>query len=113
LSNVVSASYTLSASAAGQKHSLSLSDSLSAAIGSKATATVDASAMSTATSAGRLLGGEGAEIRGDIKGGVRYKITEVWSFGASAGYKAKLLPVGSDERLKSAVTIEAGLRAIF
>lgn len=113
LSNVVSASYTLSASAVGQKHSLSLSDSLSAAIGSKATATVDASAMSTATSAGRLLGGEGAEIRGDVKGGVRYKITEVWSFGASAGYKAKLLPVGSAERLKSAVTIEAGLRAIF
>ena len=113
LSNVTSASYTLSASASGQKHTLSLSDSLSAAIGSKATATVDVSATSTAVAVSQLLGGEGAEVRGDIKGGVRYKITDVWSLGATAGYSLRLLSAGGAERLKSAVTLEAGLRAIF
>jgi len=113
LSNVTSASYTLSASAGGQKHTLSLSDSLSAAIGSRATATVDVSATSTAVAVGQLLGGEGAEVRGDIKGGVRYKITDVWSLGATAGYSLRLLSAGGAERLKSAVTLEAGLRAIF
>ncbi len=112
LSNVASASYTLSASAGGQKHMLSLSDSLSAAIGSKATATVDVSATSTAPAVGQLLGGEKAEVRGDIKGGVRYKITDVWSVGVTAGYSLRLLSTGA-ERLKSAVTFEAGLRAIF
>ncbi len=113
LSNVASASYTLSASASGQKHALSLSDSLSAAIGSRATATVDVSATSTAPAVGQLFVGEKAEVRGDIKGGLRYKITEVWSFGAAAGYSLRLLSAGGAERLKSAVTLEAGLRAIF
>ncbi|MBP7893189.1 MAG: hypothetical protein KA063_06610 [Firmicutes bacterium] len=113
LANVASASYTLSASASGEKHTLSLSDSLSAALSSKATATVDVSATSTAPAAGLLLGGAGAEVRGDIKGGVRYKITDVWSLGATAGYSVRLLSAGGAERLKSAVTLEAGLRAIF
>lgn len=113
LSNVASVSYTLSASATGKKHSLGLSDSLSMAIGSKTTATVDASAMSMATAAGRLFGGEGTEIRGDIKGGLSYKISGMWSFAASAAYKVKALPVGAAKRLNSAITIEAGVRAVF
>ena len=107
LSNVASASYTLSSSASGQKHTLSLSDSLSAAIGSKATATVDISARRR-----RLPPVSYSAAKGEVRAISREvsTITDVWSFRRRA--ILRLLSAGGAERL-SRGDFEAGLGAIF
>ena len=114
-SNVASAGYTLSSSIAGQRHSLNLSDTLDVVINSKLTTTAQASVKSTAAAFAGLLGGDGADVRGEVKGGLRYNINNVWSLGLSVGYYGRLAgtDAGGGAGLRSAFTIEAGLRATF
>ncbi len=115
LNNVASAAYSLTSSSAltgWQKHSLSLQDSIDYKFSDKLTITGEALIRSTATKIQALSGGDGADIRGALKGGLRYRLSNMWSLGVSLGYHAYRPPIGPDGFLNAA-TLETGLKATF
>ena len=115
LSNVASLAYSLTSSSGSmgvQKHSVSLQDTIDYRLNEKVTITGEASVRSTAPELGALAGGEGSDIRGALKSGLRYRISDMWSFGASAGYNVYKAPASQNGFAKG-LTLEAGLRAVF
>lgn len=115
LSNVASVAYSLTSSSGPmgmQKHSVSIQDTIDYRASEKVTITGEASIRSTASGIQALVGVDGADMRGALKSGIRYRISDVWSLGASAGYHVHKLSAGQDG-FAQALTVEAGLRATF
>jgi hypothetical protein len=78
LSNVASLAYSLTSSSGSmgvQKHSVSIQDTIDYRLNEKVTITGEASVRSTAPELGALAGGEGSDIRGTLKSGLRYRIS--------------------------------------
>jgi len=115
LSNVASVAYSLTLSSGPmgvEKHSVSIQDTIDYRASEKVTITGEASIRSTASELQAVAGGDGADIRGTLKGGLRYRISNVWSLGASAGYHV-YRGLASKDGFAQALTLEAGLRATF
>lgn len=115
LNNMASAAYSLSLSSAltgWQKHTLSVQDSIDYRVSDNLTITGEAVIRSTAGELQALSGKEGAEIKGTLKGGLRYRLTNMWSLQVSLGYHAHRPATGPDG-FSNAVTLETGLRASF
>jgi hypothetical protein len=115
LSNVASVAYSLTSSSGPmgmQKHSASIQDTVDYRASEKVTMTGEASIRSTASELQALAGGDGADIRGALKSGLRYRISDMWSLGASVGYHVHKLPASQDG-FAHGLTLEAGLRATF
>jgi len=91
---------------------VSLQDTIDYRLNEKVTITGEASVRLTAPELGALAGGEGSDIRGALKSGLRYRISDMWSFGASAGYNVYKAPASQNGFAKG-LTLEAGLRAVF
>ncbi len=115
LSNVVSATYSLTSSSAltgWQKHSLSLQDSVDYKFSDKLTMTGEALIRSTATEIRALSGDDATEIKGTLKGGLRYRLSNMWSLGITLGYHTYRSPTGPGG-FANAITLETGLKASF
>ena len=89
-----------------------MQDSIDYKFSDKLTITGEALVRSTATEIQALSGGDGADIRGALKGGLRYRLSNMWSLGVSLGYHAYRPPIGPDGFLNAA-TLETGLKATF
>ncbi|MEA4884046.1 MAG: hypothetical protein VB144_10415 [Clostridia bacterium] len=111
--NTTSVVYTLTAAGGKAKHSLSLQDALSHSFSDRITATVDALARSSAPSIQALAGGSESDINAELKSGLRYKLTDMWSVGLALGYRARMAPGTSGDRFTGGFTAEASVRATF
>jgi len=69
-----------------QKHSLSFQNSLDYKFSDKLTLTGEALIRSTAAEIQALSGKDGTDIKGALKGGLRYRLSNMWSLGISLGY---------------------------
>ncbi|NLJ61170.1 MAG: hypothetical protein GX338_09530 [Firmicutes bacterium] len=115
LNNVASAVYSLTSSSAltgWQKHSLSFQNSLDYKFSDKLTLTGEALIRSTAAEIQALSGKDGTDIKGALKGGLRYRLSNMWSLGISLGYHTYRPPTGHSG-FSNAVTLETGLKASF
>lgn len=107
LNNFATATYQYVSTASGGKHSFTLSDMVEAAINDRITATAEASVKGTER--GRVLTGE-------LKAGLRYRLTDIWSIGGTAGYITKArLAADADGGASAAhgFTAEVSLKASF
>ncbi len=115
LNNVASATYSLTSSSAltgWQKHSFSLQDSVDYKFSDKLTITGEALIRSTGTETQAPSGGDITDIKGTLKGGLRYRLSNMWSLRISLGYHTHRPPTGPGGPA-NAVTLETGLKASF
>jgi len=115
LNNVASATYSLTSSSAltgWQKYSLSLQDSVDYKFSDKLTITGEAIIRSTGIETQALSGDDITDIKGTLKGGLRYRLSNMWSLGISLGYHTHRPPTGPGAPA-NAVTLETGLKASF
>ncbi|HHX25092.1 MAG TPA: hypothetical protein GX721_00320 [Firmicutes bacterium] len=115
LNNVASATYSLTSSSAltgWQKYSLSLQDSVDYKFSDKLTITGEALIRSTGTETHALSAGDITDLKGTLKGGLKYRLSNMWSLGISLGYHTYRPPTGPGGPA-NAITLETGLKASF
>jgi len=115
LSDVTVASYTMTATdgpVPAERHSLSLSNTLSMRLNQKLSVSADASVRAGARALVKLFAPGEAGIVASAGVGLDYAITEVWAVKLAGGYKGTLVPEGTGG-LKSDFTLDLGLRASF
>lgn len=115
VSNVTAATYRWISSAAGRKHSVTASNAFEIAVSPRLTASVEASVRGASHTLGSAAGSGGWDASGQLKGELRYKLTQVWSLGVSVAFAASVSAVDltgpSSSGLKNAFALELNLKA--